>query len=88
MFSLTMKTISGEYTYYWFEIRSEKKQLFSVFCRLYFNIKLLEDTNDKDENCWQSFFLSMWQVLEPKISYRTACTFFFFSISVVNKEIH
>ena len=51
MFSLTVKTISGEYTYYRFEIRIKKKKLFSVFCRLYFDTKLLEDTTDKDENC-------------------------------------
>jgi len=55
MFSLTMKTIRGEYTYYRFEIRSKKKLLFSVFCRLYFNTKLLEDNTDKDENFWQCF---------------------------------
>ena len=72
-----MKTISGEYTYYRFEIRSEKKQLFSVFCRLYFNTKQLEDTTDKDENCWQSFFLSMWPVLEPKLTYRLRFFFYF-----------
>ena len=26
--------------------------------------KLLKDTTDKDEICWQSLFLSMWPVLE------------------------
>ena len=57
MFSLTVKTIRGNILIIDLKLRSKKKLLFSVFCRLYFNTKLLEDTTDKDENCWQSFFL-------------------------------
>ena len=51
MFSLTMKTISGEYTSYRFEITSERRYSFQSFADCtFFNTKLLEDTTDKDEN--------------------------------------
>ena len=60
--SVQLKRLNRVNSFYQFEIRSEKKLLFSVFCRLYFNTRLLEDTTVKIENCWQSFFLLLFMV--------------------------
>jgi len=66
--------------FYQFEIiKTEVKRSYTFADCTYTN--LIDDATDKDEDFWQSSFLSMWPVLEPK----SATVYIFFSISV-NKE--